>query len=222
MRHLYDRDGNLHPIIVFDCETVRHPNALKYVSEHKKIEAPGNYKNEEAINKYIANAKEKEIARAALYIPTQQIWVICAQDMVTQKSYEYEAKTEKEVITRFFNDCNTIFKDHVLVGFNSDKFDIPALIGASVRTGIEIPKHIKHSHLHSDILHDFPNKLKLNDLAFIMGDTKTMDGGSVEQLWLRYTLEGDEEARQECIDYCHHDVDICFDYMQRAYGAYYV
>lgn len=221
MRHVYDKDGNPNKLLAFDIETVREKNAQLYVDQYKKFEAPSNYKSEEAIERYIHNAKEKEIARAALYIPTQQVWVISAHDLTTGEVFVYDSKIEAETIRKFFDDLESRFSDHVLVGFNSDKFDVPALIGASLRTGIEIPKQIKNSYLHTDILQDFPNKIKLQDIAYLLGTSKLMEGGDVEQLWLRYTMEHDPKALDECIAYCIQDTDLVASYMTHVYGVNY-
>jgi predicted PolB exonuclease-like 3'-5' exonuclease len=217
MRNIFTRDGEIRGAIAFDIETRADSRAMEYIDNYKSFEAPSNYKKQEAIDKYIENQKAKEFAKSALYVPTQRIWVICAEDIMTGKKFQYESKKESEVVNAFYSDLTSTHQGKIIYGFNSRKFDVPVLKAASFRGKISLPSQLYLDSFQSDVLDDFPNKIRLQELAWCTGDSKLMSGGDVANLWLEYTLNNDLKARQDCIDYCQHDVDIIADYVRHLY-----
>lgn len=217
MRNLLQENGNVKQCIAFDIETVMSDNTDMYIDKFKTFKAPSNYKSKDAIENYIENAKGKERAKAALYIPTQRVWVICAEVVKTRDKVSFSDTDERKVIRHFFEFLES-YEDHVLFGFNSRGFDFPALYAASCRNEIGVPPQLRSTSLMSDVLDDFYHvKVKLQDIAFLMGKEKTMSGADVGQAYLSYIIDGNVSALESVIEYCHCDVDICAEYVRRAY-----
>ena len=217
MRNILDSAGKLASCIAYDIETRSDDRTDEYLDKYKQYEAPSNYKNQEVIDKYIKNAKDKDRAKAPLYIPTQNVWVICAEHVGTGERVSFESRDEREVVRHFFNYLHD-YDDSVIFGFNTATFDVPCLYGAALRHGLSVPKQLRHPNLQSDILQDFYHaKVRLNDLAFCIGESKLMDGGSVEQAWLSYVMSNDLPARDKIVEYCTHDTYLCAEYVRRVY-----
>lgn len=205
-------------LIAFDIETRAHENTDEYLDKYKEYKAPSNYKNQDAIDGYISKAKAKDRDKAALYIPTQRIWVICLEHIDTNERIQFESKDERVVVEEFFEYLDS-YPNHSLFGFNSRGFDFPVLYGAALRTSTLVPVQLKDRNLQLDILDDFYHtKIKLQDLAHVMQSSKTMEGSEVGQSWLSYALEGNTKARDEVIHYCVQDTHLCAEYVRRVYG----
>lgn len=219
MRNLLSDSGQLKRCIAFDIETVNSDTTDKYIDSFRTFEAPSNYKTEEAIANYIKKAKARERAKAALYIPTQVIWVITAEDVHTGKTYRFSEVDERQVIRKFFSFLDA-YEDHVIFGFNSRGFDIPALYGAACRNELQVPKQLRHPNLMSDVLDDFYHvKVKLNDIAWLMGRSKLMSGADVGDKYIDYMINGNQSALDEILSYCAEDSHICAEYARRVYGV---
>ena len=137
--------------------------------------------------------------------------------MVSGERVQFEDKEEQHVIEQFFEYLD-MYDNHTIFGFNSRSFDVPVLYGAALRNAVPVPAQLRDRNLQADILDDFYHtKIKLQDLAHCIGDSKTMDGSEVGQEWIRYTLEGDIAARDKVINYCHQDTHLCAEYVRRVY-----
>lgn len=217
MRNIVNSDGELSDCIAFDIEVVPAENTDEYIDRYKEFKAPSNYKSDDAIEKYIANAKIKERSRAALHPPTQKIWVICAEIVKSGEKHVFESLDEASLLVAFYLFLASHSK-HVLFGFNSRSYDVPALINASLRHNIQLPKILKNPGNQSDILDDFYHtKIKLNDLAFVLNRSKLMSGEDVGQKYMMYCM-GDDSARDSIVEYCQDDVNLCAEYVRRVYG----
>ena len=219
MKNILSDNGGLDKILCFDIETRQHERADLYINKEKTFRAPANYKNDEAKEKYITEAKLKELSKSALNIPTMRVWVISAYDMETDITYSYADSDEAKVIEGFYKALANEWKDHVLVGYNNLRFDNPVLRGASVRTKIPVPSHLRFPAKTDDIVNDFYQmKLKLSDLGHMMGMEKSMDGSDVHSYWMAHCM-GDKTAEKEVVAYCEHDVLHCVEYIRRVYGT---
>jgi predicted PolB exonuclease-like 3'-5' exonuclease len=219
MRSIFKDSGELRSILAFDIETRIHERATEYIEKTKEYSAPSNYKNEEAKQKYIEAAKKKEILKAAINIPTHRIWVISAYDMDTNECQSFFSNSEEEIITDFFRMLATKWSSHVLVGYNSDRFDIPVLKGAALRCNVPVPKHLRFPALQDDVIHDFKHlKISLADVGHMIGMGKSMNGAEVHQYWLAHTL-GDKQALRKVVDYCELDVVHVVEYIRRVYDT---
>lgn len=219
MRNMTSTDGTLNKCLALDLETRKDERSDDYVNKYKKFEAPGNYRNPAAIESYIAKAKEKEIAKSALYVPTNRIWVACVHDVQAECIHHYASSSEREVIGQLFDDLNSKWQEHVIFGFNTRSFDFPVLTAAALRCDVPLPIHFRKTGLLSDILDDFYHtKIRLQDIAHLIGTGKLMEGSEVAAEWEAHCL-GDKEAQERVIAYCHQDVAICVDYVKRTYGV---
>lgn len=208
MRNIYSSDGILKDLLCIDIETRPCDQAEIYINDHKEFSAPSHYKNDDAITRYISGRKKEELRKAGLHLPTARVWAIVIYDHATRKFHRFIDRYENVVLLECFNTMRENFNEHVLYGFNSRHFDFPMLIGAAIRNNITLPAQLQNVSLRSDVLDLFGHmKVRLNDLAYIMGDSKTMDGSSVADEWSRYCL-GEGEAATRVIDYCQHDVEI--------------
>ena len=217
MRNLIKSSGSIKSSIAFDIETRAHEDTDTYLDQYRTYEAPSNYRKQEAIDSYKEKARAKDRERAAIYVPTQRAWVICAEHVDTGEKVAFEHKNEKVVIEEFFEYLDS-YPDHVIFGFNSRSFDVPCLYGAALRTCTPVPNQLRYPEYQSDVLDDFyHNKIRLQDLAHLMGMSKTMDGGEVGQSWLAYALENNRDERDRVVDYCHQDVHLCAEYVRRVY-----
>lgn len=219
MRNMTDENGTLRPCIAIDLETRKDERAEDYVKKYKKYQAPSNYKKPEAIKGWIDEARKKDVNKSALYVPTNRIWIACVHDLQDESTYEYASSSEHEVIGNLFHDLDTKWSKHVMFGFNTRSFDYPVMTAAALRCSIHLPIHFRTVGLLSDILDDFYHtKIKLQDIAHLIGTGKLMEGSEVAAEWEAHCI-GDTKAQQRVIDYCHQDVAICVDYVKRTYGV---
>lgn len=219
MRNLIQSNGDIHPCIAFDLEVVSHDKTDEYIDKYKEFKAPSNYKSDEAIRKYIEEAKYKERERAALHVPTQKIWVACVEDVLTGSRENFNSLDERDVIVGLFEYLNE-FTDHVLVGFNSRGYDLPCLYGAALRLDITVPLQLRHPGLHADIIDDFYHcKVRLNDLAWLVGREKLMNGADVGQEYMSHVMNQDDDALHRVISYCSDDTNLVAEYIRRVYGV---
>lgn len=219
MRQLIKSNGDIHPCIAFDLEVVSSDRTDEYIDKYKEFRAPSNYKTDAAIKKYIEEAKYKERERAALHVPTQKIWVACVEDILTGKKESFYSMEEKEVVQGFFEYLDE-FTDHVLVGFNSKSYDLSCLYGAAVRLDIKVPLQLRQPGLHADIIDDFYHtKIKLNDIAWLMGKEKLMTGADVGQEYMSYVISQNLDALRRVVEYCTDDTNLVAEYVRRVYGV---
>ena len=217
MRNILNNAGQVTSCIAYDIETRSDDRTDEYLDKYKHYDAPSNYKKQEAIDNYKEKAKAKDRGKAALYVPTQNVWVICTEHVGTGEQMQFEDKEEHKVLIKFFEYLE-YYSDSVIFGFNTASFDVPCLYGAALRHSIPVPPQLRHPNLQSDILQDFYHtKLHLQDLAFCLGTSKLMDGGSVEQAWLSYIISNDTPARDKVVEYCTHDTHLCAEYVRRVY-----
>jgi len=125
-------------VVVFDIET--GPAPADVIDRHMpEIEAPANYKDPVKIEAYKAEQREKYVQKAALSPLTGRVLAIGAwADGIYHRFICDETEgAEAECIRWFWGLVST---RTVLVGFNSNGFDLPFLFRRSWALGIPAPK----------------------------------------------------------------------------------
>ncbi len=204
-------DGE-HSLIVFDIET--GPAPLDVIELHMpEIDAPSNYKDPAKIEEYKSVQREKFIQKAALSPLTGRVLAIGVWVNGRYRSYICEdlPGAEADCIRWFWN---LISVRTVLVGFNSNGFDLPFLMRRSWALGVIPPGgRLDPSWRFSSSLHiDLMEMWRLGDRQlFISLDAvsrylgtgqKTSDG----ELFYKVLRAFPEEAEA----YLRNDVELTF------------
>jgi DNA polymerase elongation subunit (family B) len=125
---------------VLDIETMPIADAADYI---EPAQAPSNYKEPEAIAKYVKAATEKEIARCALDPDLCQIGLIGLWPDSMSEPYALEQgsfNSEASMLEEFWKSV----KGHRLIGFNLFGFDALVLMRRSQLLGV------KHDDINTD------------------------------------------------------------------------
>lgn len=141
------------PFLVFDIETCPMPNCSDYLTD--LIEAPGNYKKPEAIAAYIAEAKTKQIEKAALDLDLCEIAAIGIRLPGEDALYVQTRGTtdEAEMLDGFWRFVRGCQRDGgILVGFNVLGFDLPVLLRRSLYLGVDAPALSISKYRHDGIV----------------------------------------------------------------------
>jgi len=127
------------------------------------------------------------------------ISVVCIYDSETKKYYSFEQEAFSE-LWRFIEGAD------MLIGFNSDHFDIP-LLNKYYPGDLT---HIKSLDLLKEIYTSFGRRIKLDMIAeATLGEKKSGNGLQAIQWW----RDGD---KQRVIDYCIQDVKVTKDIYEYA------
>jgi predicted PolB exonuclease-like 3'-5' exonuclease len=138
-------------MLVFDLETAADHTAVEFLPEP---EAPSNYKSPEAIDKYKAEARQKDIARMALGPATCRIVAIgTCLDGTVKVSVCPDTDVERKAIAQFWDMFSNTrnythdgssddldFTRSDVVGYNCVGFDLPVLLTRSRILGVPHPK----------------------------------------------------------------------------------
>ncbi len=131
--------------IYLDIETIARPESEIRASlppfDPSKVSVPGNYKKQETIDAYIADAKASYgndiIARAALSPRHGRIAIIGTLNDTLLQSEEHGLNTVwlilSDAITR---------RNARIIGFNIKGFDLPFMVRRSLALGIAVPPSI--------------------------------------------------------------------------------
>ena len=126
-------------MILFDIETRGNQEALQFLPE---VQAPGNYKDPEKIEEYIARKREEQINNAALDPDLGKIVAIGWMDVKVKevKPISYvpsHFEGEEGLIKAFWK----LLKEHngYCVGYNLLNFDLPYLVRRSFALDIKLP-----------------------------------------------------------------------------------
>ena len=159
--------------IVLDLESHPIDNAADYLTE--PVEAPANYKSEEAIAKYVAEAKKKQLDKAALDIDLARIVCLGLNVVGGEGASTHLLKDETQEMTalgqffEWFPKSTTEWP--TLVGFNLLGFDAPLLLRRALYLGVRAPNiqidRFKHPNVIDlmDIL-NYSGRMKSHSLAF--------------------------------------------------------
>lgn len=124
-------------MLVFDLETYSDESCIEFLPEP---DAPANYKSEDAIAKYKAEARAKQIARMALDPSTCRIVAIgtCLDGTVNVQVCP-DTDVERVTLSRFWDAFDNTPSGE-LVGYNIVAFDLPVLLTRSRILGVPYPK----------------------------------------------------------------------------------
>ena len=134
-------------MILFDIETRGNQEALQFLPE---VQAPGNYKDPEKIEAYIARKREEQINNAALDPDLGKIVAIGWMD-VKAKELEPVLVDKIEPVSWLIADYENeeglikafwkLLKEHngYCVGYNLLNFDLPYLVRRSFALDIKLP-----------------------------------------------------------------------------------
>jgi hypothetical protein len=182
--------------IVFDCETGPASDAAEYAPD---FEAPSNYKDPVKIAAYKAEKLTEWINQAALSAVTGELLAIGLRE---DGKTTILCSDERSMLVELWA---YVAPDGVLraplIGFNSNRFDIPFLVRRSWRHGVQPARGLMRGRYMSDGLIDLMQVWQLGTLARWLGvGAKSGDGAAFAEL-----LKTDREA---ALDYLRNDVEL--------------
>ena len=181
-------------MIILDIETLPTQDEELINRLCADLRPPANYKNDDAIEKWMVEARKKVIADTALNGAYGMIACICASNKidVTCVSHTKDNFTEKEAISSFFDSFD--FNYHHICGHNIAAFDLPFLKHRAIVNGIKPPKGLldaMNAKPWDDCIKDTmlmwskTKMISLDTLAWILGieNKNTFDGSQVAEMW---------------------------------------
>jgi len=204
------RDYSSLPVIVFDIETGPRADAAQFAPE---FEAPANYKDPVKIAAYRAEKMTEWVKSAALSAVTGQVLAIGVRE--DGRTEIFCSDDEAKMLFSFWDYVSTDGAIRArMVGFYSNRFDVPFLIRRSWRLGVPVPRGIMHGRYMNDVfvdliqvwqLGDYQASINLDTLARWLGvGAKNGDGADFATLLtsdraaaLAY-LENDLEITERC------------------------
>ena len=158
------------PWLVFDIETMSLLGVEQYITE--PIEAPSNWKDPDKIARYIAEARQRQIEKAALDLDLCEIAAIGIGLPLAAYAQTRGTTSEEDMLRGFWRFTqNTQREGGVLVGFNILSFDLPILLRRSLYLGIETPPIAVDKYRHDGVVDvldvlTFSGKVTMRSLAF--------------------------------------------------------
>lgn len=209
--------GKPYMVIVFDIETGPAPDDV--IERHMpEFEAPANYKDPEKIARVLDEKRAVFKERAALSPLTGEVlavgaWIDGSYQSAIRGIGGYE--TEADVLEWFWAQ---VHEQSILIGFNSNRFDLPFLFKRSWACGIPHAPRLKpDGRLHTsscwDLMEtwqcgDRQSYISLDATARFLGvGAKTGDGEFFHQVLKAFP----EEAEA----YLRNDVELTFKVAQR-------
>lgn len=197
--------------IIFDIET--GPESAETLELFQpEFTAPSNYKDRAKIDAKIAEQRDAWAQSAALHATTGRILALGYTedgDDVTILT-EDQPGGEAQLIKKFWRLACPTGAWRTLIGFNSNRFDLPFLVRRGIKLGVRPPHGIlKGRYLHAcfvDLMDqwrcgDWQASISLDNLAKHLGlEPKTGTGDQFAQLY--------ESDRAAAIAYLTHDVSL--------------
>lgn len=194
--------------IVFDIETGPLPRA-DLAEIVPAFEAPSNWKDPAKINAYIAEKQAEWFQSAALSATTGRVLAIGHFDTSVDAIGFFASGDERADLTDFWAFVTSFGSPRAdLVGFNSNRFDLPFLIRRSWRLGVAVPPVFTASRYLPasciDILDTWrcgvrDDSISLDSLGRFLGvGRKTGDGVEFSSLW--------EMSRDAALEYLANDL----------------
>lgn len=159
--------------LVFDLESAPLPNVRDYVDppDLSAIKAPGNYKKQESIDAYIADAKveakekfERDCTdKAALDFNTARIVALGASGLRPHGALATvvrDEQDEREALTDFW----AVSRQRTLVGFRVREFDLPLMIQRSRYLRVAHPMLDLGRYAKGSTVCDLYDLLTFNDM----------------------------------------------------------
>lgn len=193
---------------IFDIETGPRPEA-EIIDLAPDFKAPANYKNKEKIAAAIDEQKQEWLSRAALSAVTGKVLAVgWYQDGETTILGEDD---EAETLRKTWTLIEDAARDRrAVIGFNSNRFDIPFLTRRSWALGVDVPSglygargYVNHT-VFVDIMDEWAcgdrqATVKLDTLAKFLGcGAKNGSGAEFAGLW--------ESDRAKAIEYLRNDI----------------
>jgi len=175
-----------------DCETVAIDDVQEYLDEPTP---PENYKKPETIERWLAEAKQKQIRKAALRPDLARIvclgWMREEDTTVTVRTCQ-SIDDERDVLAEFWA-AQYDTKPRRVITFNGHKFDLPMLMRRSLALGVTgmrmLPIHRGSPHLDLLRLLSFDYQIDYYSLDFYLkrygvdaGVSDPISGEDIERL----------------------------------------
>jgi hypothetical protein len=202
--------------LVIDIETgPAHDEALELVMPEFK--APSNYKDPEKIEASIASQKEEWKARAALSPVTGRVLALGL--MRDADNPKFITGPESDLLEAAWDALSGgLCLGHLVIGFCSNRFDIPFLVRRSWALGVKVPGFIfrdgyRLSNLFVDIMDvyqcgDRSATINLDTLAKLLGlPGKNGNGADFARLL--------SENREAAIAYLENDLRVTWSVAER-------
>jgi predicted PolB exonuclease-like 3'-5' exonuclease len=193
--------------LIFDIETGPESDEVLAVME-PEFSAPSNYKDPAKIAQNIEEQRESWRARAALCATTGRVLAIGMMDAEIGIRLLTPDNSEAELISEFWKAAAPDGKLRYLVGFNSNRFDIPFLVRRSYKLGVRVPYGVTNGRYLNprfvDIMDawkvgDYQASISLDRLAAHLGcRRKNGDGAHFAELY-----ESDPDA---ALNYLQNDI----------------
>ena len=181
-------------MITFDIETLP-TNDEKLIDQLcADLRPPANYKNDDAINKWMAEAKLKAVNDTGLNGAFGSVCCICATDGFTEfVSSTRNGLLEADMLRNFFDFCA---EESVFCGHNIAGFDLQFIKHRAIINNVMPPKKMiaaMNSKPWDECIKDTmlmwskTKMISLDTLAWILGiqNNNTIDGSNVAELWGR-------------------------------------
>lgn len=139
--------------------------------------------------------------KAYPYILCVGAWWLGDRDVMMFSKWEHGTESMLQSIADLITEADMI------IGKNSERFDVPWLMTEFLKHGIKMPPPTTHLDLEKTARKNF--RFLSNKLEFIveyLGVGKKMDTGGFE-LWEK-VMSGNEAARKKMLRYCARDVKI--------------
>ncbi len=184
-------------MLFWDLETLpAEGQAAERVAANLK--PPANYKSEDAINKWMAENRDKAVRATALDGTYGRIvsiaWARYAEPV--QVAYAETAADEPDLLRRFFADGIDEFHHQCHCGHNLTMFDLPFILKRSVINGVNLPSNAslpRQPKQWSDNIWDTMvkfsgtrDRISQDNLAYVLGlpQKEGMTGKDVYDYWL--------------------------------------
>lgn len=206
---------------VFDIETGPRPTA-EIIDLAPEFKAPGNYKDAKKIAEAIEEQKEEWLGRAALSAVTGHVLAVgWFQDGET--TIIGDGLHEADVLTEAWRLIEQAARDRrTVVGFNSNRFDIPFMTRRSWALGVPVPSGVygARGYVNQLVFMDLMDEwacgdrqatVKLDTLAKFLGcGAKNGSGAEFAGLW--------ESDRPKAVEYLRNDILITAKVAARLIG----
>jgi len=156
--------------LILDIETFALDDAAEYIDEPT---APANYKDQEKIAAYVADAKAKAISKCALDVDLCRIVAIGYSGIAgTGVEVCGHENQERGLLAEMWIAATKLGQYDGFCGFNILAFDLPVLIRRSQYLGVDVPRMAlnldKYRTPHIDLMErlSFNGKVKYRSLDF--------------------------------------------------------
>ena len=153
--------------IIFDIETGPESDEVLALME-PEFTAPANYKDPFKIAEKVEEQREAWRSKAALCATTGRVLAIGIADkegveLLSVNDEPDDIVTEKDIIKEFWQIACPHGKWQCLIGFNSNRFDIPFLVRRSYKLRISVPSGVTNGRYLNGRFIDLIEAWKVGD-----------------------------------------------------------